>query len=247
MSPDRIVLDVSGRKYKTRMSTLRVSPYFDTLLTRWDDCSDRQMDGSYFIDADPDAFQHVLDFMRRPSRFPLFWTKETGFNYALYNKLEAEADYFGLDDLHDWLRGKRYVDAVKTVVEVTVLSEQQIGNLVNQPRSGADMEVQSYFGSYSDARKSRNTCAYHRDVTKPTTACLDCAEIIRAHGPQYDDPEKKLTLVTKTLVFDETVCTNETVSEKSSTTVCILVQSEAIPVLENRRASLLQSRHSKLT
>jgi hypothetical protein len=88
MPPRLIVLDVSGRKYRTPEATLQVSPYFQSLLARWTDCSDRQEDGSYFIDADPDAFQHIIEFMRRPSKFPLFWTKETGFDYALYNKLE---------------------------------------------------------------------------------------------------------------------------------------------------------------
>lgn len=41
--------------------------------------------------------------MRRPSKFPLFWTKDTVFDYVLYNKVEAEADYFHLHDLRDWI------------------------------------------------------------------------------------------------------------------------------------------------
>ncbi|PVH91663.1 hypothetical protein DM02DRAFT_467878, partial [Periconia macrospinosa] len=116
-----IILDVSGRKFRTQKASLQTSPYFQNLLARWDDCADRQEDGSFFIDADPDAFQYILDFMRRPLKFPLFWTKESGFDYALYNKLEAEADYFLLHDLRDWLRKKRYLDAVKTIIEVKAL------------------------------------------------------------------------------------------------------------------------------
>lgn len=100
---DIIVLDVSGRKFKTGKMTLQESPYFASLLARWDDCRDRQGDDSYFVDADPDTFQHILSFMRRPSRFPLFWTKDKGFDYALYNRLEIEADYFALEDLRDWI------------------------------------------------------------------------------------------------------------------------------------------------
>lgn len=118
MLPYLIILDVSGRKYQTQKATLQTSPYFQTLLARWDNCRDRQGDGSYFVDADPDAFQYILEFIRRPSKFPLFWTKETSFDYALHNKLEAEADYFLLHDLRDWLREKRYLDAVKTTIEV---------------------------------------------------------------------------------------------------------------------------------
>ena len=200
-----IILDVSGRKYKTQKATLQTSPYFQNLLARWDDCSDRQEDGSYFIDADPDAFQYILEFMRRPSKFPLFWTKETSFDYALYNKLEAEADYFLLHDLRDWLRKKRYLDAVKTIIEVKVLSEHQL----DQTRYAADIEVQSFFGSYTGEKRYRSPCAIHTDNIR---GCSSCAELIRAHGPAYDDPPKKLTLVTKKIEFDETVCVNEMVS-----------------------------------
>jgi hypothetical protein len=81
-------------------------------------CSDRQEDGSYFIDADSEIFRHVLQFMQRPSKFPLFWTKETSFDYALYNKLEAKADHFVLHDLRDWIQKKLHLGAAKTGLEV---------------------------------------------------------------------------------------------------------------------------------
>ncbi|KAF9729799.1 hypothetical protein PMIN01_11732 [Paraphaeosphaeria minitans] len=60
----------------------------------WDDCCNRQEEDSFFVDADPEIFQNILSFMQRPSQFPLFWTKTIKFDYALYEKLEAEADYF---------------------------------------------------------------------------------------------------------------------------------------------------------
>lgn len=167
MRPHLIILDVSGRKYQTQKATLQTSPYFQNLLARWDDCTDRQEDGSYFIDADPDAFQYILEFMRRPSKFPLFWTKETSFNYALYNKLEAEADYFFLHDLRDWLRKKRYLDAVKTIIEVKALSEHQLEDGRNQTRCEADTEVQSFFGSYSGETRYRSPCGGRSVVVMP--------------------------------------------------------------------------------
>jgi hypothetical protein len=206
-----IVLDVSGRKYQTQKATLQTSPYFQNLLARWDDCSDRQEDGSYFIDADPDAFQHILEFMRRPSKFPLFWTKETSFDYALYSKLEAEADYFLLHDLRDWLRKKRYLDAVKTIIEVKALSEQQLEVGRNETRPGADIEVQSFFGSYTGEKPYNNPCMTHTGG-RYVRGCSSCEALLQAHGPQYVDPPKRLTLVIKSIQFDETVCVNEMVS-----------------------------------
>ena len=212
MLPHLIILDVSGREYRTQKATLQASPYFQNLLARWDDCGDKQEDGSYLIDADPDVFQYILEFMRRPSKFPLFWTKETSFDYALYNKLEVEADYFLLHDLRDWLRKKRYLDAVKTIVEVTALSEYQLSDRQNKRRCEADIEIQSFFGSCSGERRYHSPCEIHANIGSPVMGCGLCAELIRAHGPQYDNPPKRLTIVTKRTVFDETVCVNEVVS-----------------------------------
>ncbi|KAF2114337.1 hypothetical protein BDV96DRAFT_473435, partial [Lophiotrema nucula] len=111
-----IVLDVGGRKYRTYKSTLDESEWFRNFFDRWDDPSIRQQDGSFFVDADPDVFKHVLAFMRRPSTFPLFWTKEKGFDLDLYNGLAAEADYFGLHGLRDWITSHGFRRAVQTSI-----------------------------------------------------------------------------------------------------------------------------------
>lgn len=205
--PYLIILDVSGRKYRTQKITLQTSAYFQNLLSRWNDCTDRQEDGSYFIDADSDVFEHVLQFMRRPSKFPMLWTKETSFDYALYNKLEVEANYFLLHDLRDWIRKKRYLNAVKTVIEVKVLSEYELNDSRNQRRCDVDIEIQSFYGSYSGEKRFRNSCATHKE-NENIRGCNSCEELMRTFGPYYDDPPKRLIVVIKRTEFDETVCVN---------------------------------------
>ena len=214
MPPRLITLDVSGRKYQTLKATLQTSPYFQNLLARWDDCSDRKEDGSYFIDADADLFQHVLGFMRRPSKFPLFWTKENGFDHVLYSTLEAEADYFLLHDLRDWIRNKRYQDAVRTSVDVEVLAEGDFDQHLKKLRSEPYAEVRTFFGSYSGAKRFRSACEVHPRNDEPMRGCLSCYDLMRVHGPHYDDPEKKLTVVTTRTHFDETVCVNENIARE---------------------------------
>lgn len=112
--PHVITIDVGGRKYKTFTATLRaesdlfrvqISDYFT-----WEP----EPDGSYFLDADPDLFEHLLRFMRRPNVFPLFYTKATGFDYDLYNRLEVEAEYFQMGILHAWIKEKKYLNAIIT-------------------------------------------------------------------------------------------------------------------------------------
>ncbi|KAF2872625.1 hypothetical protein BDV95DRAFT_391474 [Massariosphaeria phaeospora] len=115
-----ITLDVGGRKIRTIRATLTASSWFNSLLERWDDDGMRQADGSYFIDANPDVFQYILDFMRRESTFPLLYSRETGFELPLYNKIAAEADYFGLHDLRDWIREGKFQQAVSTSIKTIV-------------------------------------------------------------------------------------------------------------------------------
>jgi hypothetical protein len=114
--PKIITLDIGGRKFKTALDTLRSgSGLFHRQLSEnytWSP----QADGSYFMDADPDLFAHLLRFMRRPEVFPLFYTKANGFDYDLYNRLEAEAEYFQMHELHEWIEAKKYLGAVVTVV-----------------------------------------------------------------------------------------------------------------------------------
>lgn len=110
--PKILTLNVGGRKFQTLKSTLRSeSGLFRNQLSdrfSWEP----QADGSYFLDANPNLFEHLLDFMRRPSVFPLFYTKAHGFDYNLYNRLEIEAEYFQMDTLHAWIKEKKYLRAI---------------------------------------------------------------------------------------------------------------------------------------
>jgi hypothetical protein len=208
MPPPLITLNVSGRKYITRPSTLYTSPYFTALLVRWDSSSDLQDDGSYFIDADADTFEYVLSFMRRPSKFPLYWSHEHGFDYVLYNKVEAEADFFLLHELRDWIKEKKYKKAVKTVVEVMVLKETDLEafNMRGFIGTGDHVEITSFFGSYSGERRCRTACIHHNMYRR---GCDSCQELVEKRGAQYDEPNKGLTLMIKKVVFDESVCRND--------------------------------------
>jgi hypothetical protein len=210
--PPLIMLDVSGWKIRTEKATLQAFPYFQNLLARWNDCSNRLEDGSYYIDADPKIFQHILQFMRRPSRFPLFWTKDTRFDYVLYNKVETEASHFRLYDLRDWIRNKRYLDAVKTVTEVRELSEHELDDPRNQIRCDSDVEVHIFLGPYSGEEWMCDVCALHEDIGA-VYVCETCGDLTRGSGAEDDDLPKRLTIVTKRTEFDETVCVNTRYTE----------------------------------
>lgn len=199
MPPDLVVLDVSGHKYTATKATLNASPYFRNLLGRWSD-SNRQEDGSYSVDADADTFQHILNFMRRPARFPLFWTKENGFDFVLYSKLEAEADYFLLEDLRDWIRRSGFQEAIKIWVTVTNLSD------ISKTTIAANADVETFFGTYLGLNR-RSLCGRHPSSYSPT--CSFCEKSLRSNGDLCSELPKELIMVARETLFNGSACVNE--------------------------------------
>jgi hypothetical protein len=197
-----VTINVSGRHFQTSKATLITSLYFKNLFERWDTSLDQ-----YIVDADSDIFEHLLCFMRRPSHFPLFWTKEKGFDYVLYNKLEAEADFFLLHSLRNWVRQERYKDAVKTVVEVTKIQEPPCSS---QSMQWTEVDGMQFF---LDSFKGEKTYRCPRDIHGPRAWDCGigdgkCAELDRLHGAQYNNPEKYVVIVVERTVFDGRVCRN---------------------------------------
>jgi BTB/POZ domain-containing protein KCTD9 len=91
-SGQRIDLQVGERRFTTLASTLSDgSSFFASLLSdRWPES--RSDDGSYFVDADPDLFVHILRYLRRGVP-PVLYNKCQGFDYGLYRALQEEAEY----------------------------------------------------------------------------------------------------------------------------------------------------------
>lgn len=123
--PKTIKLNIGGRIFITSSDTLRSE---SGLFAR--QLSDRftwtpEEDGTYFLDADPELFEHLLRFMRRPSVFPLFYNKVAGFDYDLYNRLEGEAEFFQIEALREWISEKvsgRRVAGLTSILSVTLHS-----------------------------------------------------------------------------------------------------------------------------
>jgi hypothetical protein len=135
------------------------------------------------------------------------WTKETSFDYALYDKLEAAADYFLLHDLLHWIQKQRYLKAVKTVVEIEIFPENDLCKSWIKKRCNADVEVQTFHSSYYGEKRFQNSCVTYQNHGN-TKGYESCEELMRAFRLHYDDLPKKLTVLTKRIEFDETVCVN---------------------------------------
>ena len=202
MADNQITLDVSGRKFRTSKSVLSVSPYFRNLFDRWADGADHQADGSYSVDADANTFEHLLSFMRRPSRFPLYWTKEDGFDYALYNSVEADADFFMLEGLRDWIKQRKYLEAVSVVVRT--------GSAAKEQRLDGDVVIEKYV----NRRGGFILCplALHQD---PENGCWrndKCQKAMTANGLQMSGARDDLLVAVTEFHFNNEILVNDTKS-----------------------------------
>jgi hypothetical protein len=97
----RVVLDVGGTRFVSSKSSLeRASTYFRSLLMRWDE----QVDEPLFIDADADAFQVLLSYMRVGT---LTLPKH---DEGLCVRALLHAEYLGMDALLTDVKARAYAN-----------------------------------------------------------------------------------------------------------------------------------------
>ncbi|KAK1256979.1 hypothetical protein QJS04_geneDACA024233 [Acorus gramineus] len=105
--------------------------------------STSRFDGDIFIDADPELFRHIRNFLRR-SVPPLFWTKANGFDYSLYNQVLREAEYYQIESLAQWIRQRKYLNSVTTSQSIRVVN---IANCIGTGLSGSPANTEMAFSA----------------------------------------------------------------------------------------------------
>ena len=201
--PSIITLDIAGRLFKVSTDTLIAeSGLFQRQLSAHYNWTP-QRDGTYFLDVDPDLFAHLLAFMRRSTNFPLFWTKDQGFDYSLYQRLQAEAEYFQMDSLYNWIKDKRYLEAI--TIRTYKPEKRDLKDITHERINGNMSEDWSYIPrvhkTYVCPREIR--CHYgNRD------ACgRACREYQGDADTDYDEEEYvEVVSVRREIVFDEKAC-----------------------------------------
>ncbi|KAK4652029.1 hypothetical protein QC762_607730 [Podospora pseudocomata] len=108
---EKITLDVGGHKFTATINSLTTKSFLFKLLLQGDWKSSLQEDQSIFIDSDPEAFRHILQYLRR-GVFPLIYDQKKGHNYKLYADILAEAKHFGIPKLECWLNDQLYLRCI---------------------------------------------------------------------------------------------------------------------------------------
>ena len=179
-----IVLQVGEQYFHSTRSVLNGSTFLYSLLERWD--ADKQADGSYFLDQDPELFKYVLRFLRH-GVFPLCYDRVRGHDFATYGGVQILAKYLGVNDLAVWLDEKRYLNAVNTTTSGAV--EEGEGPLMKNLSSDVDVE-------YHPTWRAKQVYVCPRGLhSEPSGRGKQCRRVQGNAVEQYEGVEVLSTLV----------------------------------------------------
>lgn len=204
---NRVKIQVGERQFITCRDTLTgESAYFKARLSkRWDD---REKDGSYFIDANPDMFDNVLHYLRS-AMFPLFFDAGTqSFDYGKYAALLGEARYFGIPRLEDWISKARFHDAVRIETITTMVPDVEAGEGIDRVLAKADTktDVSTNWGTRRVYVCPRDIDVHRGDWRKCGQAC-EKARTRDGVGIDFEEESVLRAAVTsRRLIFDPTAC-----------------------------------------
>lgn len=193
----KTILNVGGRRFETAPDTLtHESDYFKNLLSgKWSDGKDSG--GSYFVDADPALFEHILSYLRR-GVLPIFWDKQQGHDHYLYFRLLQEARYFRIERLERWLVEEEYLKAVR-INRVPHLV-QETAQLGSSTEANIDEE---YYPIWKKDKVYICPRGIHVHRGDPRACGRACANAQGDSGPKY---EEELVLETLVISKSTTFC-----------------------------------------
>ncbi|KAI4121312.1 MAG: hypothetical protein LQ338_006443 [Usnochroma carphineum] len=198
-----IVLQVGEGRFHASESTLSESPVLKAMIAeRWE--SSKQPDGSYFLDADPEVFKHVLRFLRH-GVYPLCYNIAKGHDFAMYTAIHKQADYLMLDTLAEWLSKRLYLQAITVETSAHVVEDED--GLSGKHDSDTLVQYHPFWRT-----KKKYVCprgiAVHYD--NPGRCGRACQQAQGDAGDEYEDCPVLSTLVlTKKVAFDQQLCEKE--------------------------------------
>jgi hypothetical protein len=208
--PSTITLKVGGRYFCMHKSTLEDArffrPYLEGRFEWW-----REEDGSFSYDGDPDIFAHILRYLRRPSVYPLFWTKATGFDYDLYHRLEDAAIDLQIEKLEEWIKTKTYLKAisVESSVRTMKLTDSSQFQSLDPMRLSGDVDIErKVFTRTKKVYLCPRGIPVHRGRQY---ACGLACQNARNGAPLEYDHETYLEVVSiyKKYIIDKSMCMEE--------------------------------------
>lgn len=120
-SPERriVILQVGETVFTTTEHTLcKESAYFQSLLS---DRNKQLPGGNFFVDADPDLFAYILQYLRH-GIYPVCFSQGSGHDIVTYLGIQRVAADLGIEKLAKWLVDRQYESAVECSASVQEIS-----------------------------------------------------------------------------------------------------------------------------
>jgi BTB/POZ domain-containing protein KCTD9 len=158
-------------------------------------------DGSYFIDADPNIFQYILQYLR-DGTLPLFYANGT-WNHEMYVTLLGAARYFGIDYLQRWIESKRFLQAVRTTWSGNIVEGTADLSVITGPNE--DLQIYPV-----QTTKKVYVCPRRIHVHRGNPgACGKMCAAARVDGEiEYDEePVLRTLIINKKTVVNYEICT----------------------------------------
>lgn len=187
--PEKATIIVGDTPFCFRTKTMqKYSRFLANLFCcgRWNANAGKQCDIDYVISfGNVEMFTYLYDYMTT-GVFPLFYQYHKGFDYAKYARLQHEAEVWGVDGMIDWVKGKKYEDAVQIQIEVldvkpdsrTIIPGSVICEVYPRIKIGKTYVC------------PRGLPVHHGDKSKCGNACM------KARGREYSEYEDREELRT---------------------------------------------------
>ncbi|KAI2628637.1 BTB/POZ protein [Hypoxylon sp. NC1633] len=204
----RVTLQVGERRFTTLHDTLTSeSTYFGARLSgRWNDVD---QDGVYFIDADPEIFEHILRYLRS-GNFPVFFDASTQtFDHAKYLSLLCEARYFGIPKLEEWVEKERYLDVVqikKSTVTVHDIDTQGSGYLNKTMTANTRMDMSTTWDTKQVYVCPRDILVHRGDKARCGLACEKARARVGGDITFDSEPVLRAVITETTMIFNPAAC-----------------------------------------
>ncbi|KAL8882102.1 MAG: hypothetical protein Q9192_007644, partial [Flavoplaca navasiana] len=199
-----LILQVGEQRFHVSKDTLSGSHMLAAKVSeRWS--SDSQTDGSYFVDADPEIFKHILRFLRH-GVYPLCYDKAKGHDFATYTAIQQQADYLVIPKLVKWLNESQYMKAITTYI----VARTEEG--INELDRSTDSSIKTTFHpTWRTVKKyvCPRHIALHYD--SPRRCGKDCKRAQGDAEDEYVDINVLSTLVVReqTLLNRDVLCMEE--------------------------------------
>ncbi|KAL8824511.1 MAG: hypothetical protein Q9170_008129 [Blastenia crenularia] len=191
-----VILRVGETYFHTTTDTLSGSGMLSAMLERWD--TNKQPDGSFPIDADPEIFRYVLRFLRS-GVYPLCYDNVKGHDFFLYAAIHQLANFLIVDDLSNWLSKQLYhqVVTIETSTKVVEGEDELVG------AHGSDSRAQ-YHPSWT--LKKKYVCP--RGISKHYDNPRGCGRACRSAQGDKEDEYVEVSVLETLVVMEKVVFNN---------------------------------------